>query len=117
MSEFGELNEEARTQFEGFRPGLYVRLQVKGFPGEFIEHFDPAYPLVVGGLLNQERNVGYITVSGSLNRCFNDFDLYFMCLQVGSGGFTPACGDNGNSRDVSCSKPSLHSPVPCYVNG
>ena len=29
-------------------------------------------------------------------------------VQVGRMGYVPACGGNGNSRNVSCSKPSLH---------
>ena len=31
-------------------------------------------------------------------------------IQVGRMGCVPACGGNGNSRNVSCSKPSLQPP-------
>jgi len=33
-----------------------------GLPCEFIEHHDPCYPLIVGGLNAQEHNIGYVQV-------------------------------------------------------
>ena len=43
---------------------------------------------------------------------WNDLLLVFLTLefyvQVGRMGYVPAYGGNGNSRNVSCSKPSLH---------
>ena len=43
-------------------------------------------------------------------------------VQVGRMGYIPAYGDNGNSRNVSCSKPSLHCHKrpwegALYING
>ena len=37
----------------------------------------------------------------------NSFGNYFG-MQLGRMGYVPAYGSNGNSRNVSCSKPSLH---------
>lgn len=49
--------------FLGFRPGLYVRLQVSNVPCELVENFDPDYPLIIGGLNAGEENVGYLQVN------------------------------------------------------
>nr|KAG5696027.1 hypothetical protein BaRGS_013933 [Batillaria attramentaria] len=59
-NEFENLSEEMRQQMEGFRPGLYVRVEVDGIPCEFIQHFNPNYPVVLGGLTSVEENIGYV---------------------------------------------------------
>lgn len=61
--EFENLEDDLRVQFEGFRPGMYVRVEVRDMPCEFVTHFDPTYPVVLGGLLSMENNVGYVQVS------------------------------------------------------
>ena len=61
-AEFAHLDEVTRAQFEGFRPGIYVRVQIDNMPCELITNHDPNYPLVVGGLLSSEYNIGYIQV-------------------------------------------------------
>ena len=58
--EFGEDGEHARTRFEGFRQGLYVRIKLENVPAEFIQSFDPATPLILGGLLPSECKMGQI---------------------------------------------------------
>ncbi|KAL5018103.1 hypothetical protein ScPMuIL_003825 [Solemya velum] len=58
--EFENLEDDLRVQFEGFRPGMYVRVEVRDMPCEFVTHFDPTYPVVLGGLLSMENNVGYV---------------------------------------------------------
>ncbi|ELU07192.1 hypothetical protein CAPTEDRAFT_169059 [Capitella teleta] len=60
--EFEGLDDESRAQYEGLRPGLYVRVQVNGMPCEFVEHFDPSYPIIIGGLLHSEQNIGYVNL-------------------------------------------------------
>jgi len=65
-AEFDGLSDEARIKFEGFRPGLYVRVQINDMPAEFISNFEPTYPVVLGGLLSAEQNVGYVTVGATL---------------------------------------------------
>ena len=62
-AEFDGLSDEARIQYEGFRPGLYVRVQINDVPAEFVDNFDPTYPVILGGLLPAEQSVGYVTVS------------------------------------------------------
>ena len=36
------------------------------------------------------------------------YEILYYGVQVGRMGYVPAYGGNGNSRNVSCSKPSLH---------
>ncbi|XP_046584794.1 ribosome biogenesis protein BMS1 homolog [Haliotis rubra] len=59
-AEFEGLGDEQRVHFEGFRPGMYVRMEINDMPCEFVENFDPSYPVVVGGLQNVEVNIGYV---------------------------------------------------------
>jgi ribosome biogenesis protein BMS1 len=58
--EFEGISEESRALVEGFRPGSYVRIEVKGVPCEMVNHFDPHYPILVGGLLPAEERFGYV---------------------------------------------------------
>mmetsp|Transcript_10405 Transcript_10405/g.25161 ORF Transcript_10405/g.25161 Transcript_10405/m.25161 type:complete len:841 (+) Transcript_10405:315-2837(+) len=57
-TEFGEEGERARLRHEGFRQGLYCRIQIDGVPHSFVENFNPNLPLVIGGLTPQETNLG-----------------------------------------------------------
>ncbi|XP_053306247.1 ribosome biogenesis protein BMS1 homolog isoform X2 [Spea bombifrons] len=59
-AEFEDQEDEIRVQYEGFRPGMYLRVEVESVPCEFVVNFDPHYPVILGGLGNSEGNVGYI---------------------------------------------------------
>ncbi|KAM4034174.1 ribosome biogenesis protein BMS1 homolog isoform 1-T3 [Anomaloglossus baeobatrachus] len=59
-AEFEDQDDEIRVQYEGFRPGMYLRMEIENVPCEFVINFDPHYPLILGGLSNSEGNVGYI---------------------------------------------------------
>ena len=61
-SEFVGLDDEQRIRYEGFRPGLYVRIQINKVPMELVLNFDPTYPYLIGGLLSQEQNIGFVQV-------------------------------------------------------
>uniref|UniRef100_A0A1B6KVB2 Bms1-type G domain-containing protein n=1 Tax=Graphocephala atropunctata TaxID=36148 RepID=A0A1B6KVB2_9HEMI len=61
-SQFDGLDDAVRVQLEGFRAGMYVRLELQQMPCELVQHFDPTYPLIVGGLQPGEENVGYLKV-------------------------------------------------------
>ena len=60
------MDEETRAHYEGFRPGVYVRVQIENVPAEFVMNFDPMYPIVLGALLSAEQNIGYVQVSSML---------------------------------------------------
>nr|XP_060625039.1 ribosome biogenesis protein BMS1 homolog [Anolis sagrei ordinatus]XP_060625040.1 ribosome biogenesis protein BMS1 homolog [Anolis sagrei ordinatus] len=59
-SEFEDQDDETRVQYEGFRPGMYIRIELENVPCELVLNFDPHYPLILGGLGNTEGNVGYV---------------------------------------------------------
>lgn len=59
-AEFEDMDDESRVQYEGFRPGMYVRLEISSLPCEFVTNFDPHYPIIIGGLGTSEGNVGYL---------------------------------------------------------
>uniref|UniRef100_A0A1B6G6J2 Bms1-type G domain-containing protein n=1 Tax=Cuerna arida TaxID=1464854 RepID=A0A1B6G6J2_9HEMI len=61
-SQFEGLDDAVRVQLEGFRAGMYVRLELQQMPCELVQHFDPTYPLIVGVLQPGEENVGYLKV-------------------------------------------------------
>uniref|UniRef100_A0A670Z6A8 BMS1 ribosome biosis factor n=1 Tax=Pseudonaja textilis TaxID=8673 RepID=A0A670Z6A8_PSETE len=58
--EFEDQDDETRIQYEGFRPGMYIRIELENVPCELVLHFDPRYPIILGGLGNTEGNVGYV---------------------------------------------------------
>ena len=60
--EFQDMDDDVRVQYEGFRPGMYVRVEIHSMPAEFVQNFDPSYPVVLGGLLAGEDNIGFIQV-------------------------------------------------------
>lgn len=68
-AEFEDQDDETRVQYEGFRPGMYVRIEIENVPCEFVLNFDPHYPVILGGLGNSEGNVGYVQVCSQKAEC------------------------------------------------
>ena len=60
--EFDGMDMDSRVRVEGYLPGTYVRMVLHDIPCEFVQRFDAKYPIVVGGLLNDEQRFGYIQV-------------------------------------------------------
>ncbi|XP_022690941.1 ribosome biogenesis protein BMS1 homolog isoform X2 [Varroa jacobsoni] len=69
-AEFADLDDSRRVLFEGFRAGLYVRVELRGLPCELVQNFDPSYPIVLGGLNTAENRVGYLQVRVKKHRWF-----------------------------------------------
>lgn len=69
-AEFEDQEDEARVQYEGFRPGMYVRIEIENVPCEFVLNFDPHYPIILGGLGSSEGNVGYVQVRVKKHRWY-----------------------------------------------
>ncbi|XP_072174747.1 ribosome biogenesis protein BMS1 homolog [Diadema setosum] len=70
-SEFADMDDEIRTQYEGFRAGMYVRVEISSMPCEFVTNFDPTYPIILGGLLNSEEAVGYVQMRVKKHRWYS----------------------------------------------
>lgn len=60
--ELSQLDPVTRARIEGIRAGRYVRLVIKNVPCEFVEFFDPKFPVIVGGLLDNELKFGFSQV-------------------------------------------------------
>ncbi|KAK8786695.1 hypothetical protein V5799_023529, partial [Amblyomma americanum] len=70
QKEFEDLEDERRVQFEGYRPGLYLRVELLQMPCELVENFDPSYPMILGGLLAGEGRMGYCQVRMKKHRWY-----------------------------------------------
>ncbi|KAM7538283.1 hypothetical protein Aperf_G00000075866 [Anoplocephala perfoliata] len=55
-----QLPPGVRETVEGVSLGSYARIQISGVPHQFIAHFDPRQPLVVGGLVKGEEAKSFI---------------------------------------------------------
>ncbi|XP_061912377.1 ribosome biogenesis protein BMS1 homolog [Entelurus aequoreus] len=70
-SEFVDEDDETRVQYEGFRPGMYLRIEIASLPYEFVSNFDPHYPIILGGLGSNEGSVGYLQMRLKKHRWYN----------------------------------------------
>ena len=59
-AELSKLDEEARKKIEGYQAGAYVKITFDSLPMEFVENFDPTFPIIVGGLLSTEERFGFM---------------------------------------------------------
>lgn len=68
--EFAGMDDSVRIEYEGYRPGMYVRIELRQVGCELTQHFDPDYPLVIGGLGSGEDQVGYVQCRLKKHRWF-----------------------------------------------
>lgn len=59
-AELNEMTEEQRQKIEGYQAGSYVRIVFDNVPMEFIENFNPVFPIIMGGLLPTELKFGIV---------------------------------------------------------
>lgn len=57
--ELSQLDVATRDKIEGFKAGTYIRLVFEDVPCEFVENFDPIYPIIVGSLAANEDRFGF----------------------------------------------------------
>ena len=56
--EVGRQEEARRAALQGYAPGTYVRVLLERVPCELVRHFEPRFPLIVGGLQPGEETLG-----------------------------------------------------------
>ncbi|CCK69853.1 GTPase BMS1 KNAG_0D01010 [Huiozyma naganishii CBS 8797] len=59
-TELDEMTPEQRQRIEGYKAGSYVRIVFEDVPMEFIENFNPKFPIIMGGLLPVELKFGIL---------------------------------------------------------
>ena len=69
-TEFADLPEDQRVDYEGFRAGMYIRVEIENFPAEFINNMEIKYPMVIGGLLPSEQQRGTLQLRIKRHRWF-----------------------------------------------
>ncbi|CCX31790.1 hypothetical protein FPQ18DRAFT_274378 [Pyronema domesticum] len=57
-----DMDDFTRARFEGYKAGSYCRVVLSQMPCEFVTHFDPRYPIIVGGLTPTEDRFGFLQV-------------------------------------------------------
>ncbi|KAK5135652.1 hypothetical protein LTR08_004953 [Meristemomyces frigidus] len=60
--EFEELDVNTRVRAEGYKAGTYARITLSNVPCEFIENYNPRFPLLIGGLQPTEERTGFVQV-------------------------------------------------------
>ncbi|ETO25329.1 BMS1-like ribosome biogenesis protein [Reticulomyxa filosa] len=58
--EFANEPESLQHEFRGYIPGTYVRIILENVPSELDMNFDLRFPVILGGLLPQEMEFGFV---------------------------------------------------------
>jgi ribosome biogenesis protein BMS1 len=64
-TELAKLHPSVREALEGHSPGAYMRICLERVSCELVQHFDPAVPLLLGGLLPNEQTMVFVQVSAA----------------------------------------------------
>jgi ribosome biogenesis protein BMS1 len=61
-AEFDKMEEASRVRVEGYKAGTYARIVLEQVPYEFSAHFNPKYPIIIGGLTPTEDRFGFVQI-------------------------------------------------------
>ncbi|KAI1552313.1 BMS1 GTP-binding protein required for 40S ribosome biogenesis [Pyrenophora tritici-repentis] len=61
-AEFDQLDELSRVRVGGHKAGTYARIVLENVPYEFSAHFNPRFPVLIGGLTPTEERFGYVQI-------------------------------------------------------
>ena len=61
-AEFDQLDELSRVRVEGHKAGTYARIVLEKVPYEFSAHFNPRFPVLIGGLTPTEERFGFVQI-------------------------------------------------------
>jgi ribosome biogenesis protein BMS1 len=61
-AEFDQLDDLSRVRVEGHKAGTYARIVLENVPYEFSAHFNPRFPVLIGGLTPTEERFGFVQV-------------------------------------------------------
>ncbi|KAF1942231.1 DUF663-domain-containing protein [Clathrospora elynae] len=61
-AEFDQMDELSRSRVEGHKAGTYARIVLENVPYEFSAHFNPRFPILIGGLTPTEERFGYVQI-------------------------------------------------------
>jgi ribosome biogenesis protein BMS1 len=61
-AEFDQLDELSRVRVEGHKAGTYARIVLENVPYEFSAHFNPRFPVLIGGLTPTEERFGFVQI-------------------------------------------------------
>ncbi|RAR01388.1 DUF663-domain-containing protein [Stemphylium lycopersici] len=61
-AEFDQLDDLSRARVEGLKAGTYARIVLENVPCEFSTHFNPRFPVLIGGLTPTEERFGYVQI-------------------------------------------------------
>ncbi|KAI3841788.1 hypothetical protein MKX03_030209, partial [Papaver bracteatum] len=60
VKEQNDLVDASHMEIESFRTGTYLRLEVCNIPFGMVDNYNPCHPILVGGISDEEENVGYM---------------------------------------------------------
>eukprot|EP01105_Mastigella_eilhardi_P026006 TRINITY_DN7298_c0_g1_i1.p1 TRINITY_DN7298_c0_g1~~TRINITY_DN7298_c0_g1_i1.p1 ORF type:complete len:1129 (-),score=377.37 TRINITY_DN7298_c0_g1_i1:38-2941(-) len=71
QQEFAHEDSTTRKELQGIIAGNYVRLVLQDVPCEFMRYLDPQYPVLIGGLLPNEEQFGFVQARVKKHRWYH----------------------------------------------
>lgn len=85
IEEFLNETEEQKKELRGYIPGSYIQIIIENIPSEFILNFDLEYPIIIGSLLPQEMQFGFIQCRIKKHRWYKRLLKFNDPLVISSG--------------------------------